>query len=95
MVWTHHLNFLHRHPKAFFSQVYRIDHYLGKELAKNIMNVRFSNTIFRPIWNNKYIHSVQITLKEPFGCEGRGGYFDEFGVIRDVLQNRKLINLTE
>ena len=54
------------------------------------MNVRFSNMIFGPLWSSQYIDSVQITLKEPFGCEGRGGYFDEYGVIRDVLQNRKL-----
>ncbi|KAG1471085.1 hypothetical protein G6F56_002325 [Rhizopus delemar] len=71
-------------------EVYRIDHYLGKELAKNIMNIRFSNMIFGPIWNRQYIDTVQITLKEPFGCEGRGGYFDEYGVIRDVIQNHLL-----
>ncbi|KAG1526568.1 hypothetical protein G6F52_002318 [Rhizopus delemar] len=71
-------------------EVYRIDHYLGKELAKNIMNVRFANMIFNPLWSNQYIDTIQITLKEPFGCEGRGGYFDEYGVIRDVIQNHLL-----
>ncbi len=53
------------------------------------MNVRFANMIFNPLWSNQYIDTIQITLKEPFGCEGRGGYF-EYGVIRDVIQNRKL-----
>jgi glucose-6-phosphate 1-dehydrogenase len=72
-------------------EVYRIDHYLGKELAKNIMTVRFANMFFDPLWDAAHIKSVQITLKEPFGTEGRGGYFDEFGVIRDVIQNRRYI----
>jgi glucose-6-phosphate 1-dehydrogenase len=62
---------------------------LGKELAKNILTVRFANSIFNPSWNAYHIDSVQITLKEPFGTEGRGGYFNEFGIIRDVMQNRK------
>lgn len=74
-------------------EVYRIDHYLGKELAKNIMSVRFANMIFSPLWNATHIDSIQITLKEPFGTEGRGGYFNEFGIIRDVIQNRKLFFL--
>ncbi|KAI9251652.1 glucose-6-phosphate dehydrogenase [Helicostylum pulchrum] len=71
-------------------EVYRIDHYLGKELAKNIMTVRFANMIFSPLWSRMHIDSVQITMKEPFGTEGRGGYFDEFGIIRDVMQNHLL-----
>ncbi|CAO0796506.1 unnamed protein product [Mucor circinelloides] len=71
-------------------EVYRIDHYLGKELAKNIMSVRFANMIFSPLWTATHIDSVQITLKEPFGTEGRGGYFNEFGIIRDVMQNHLL-----
>lgn len=82
--------------KALYKEeeLYRIDHYLGKELAKDIMTIRFSNMIFCPLWTRTHIDSVQITLKEPFGTEGRGGYFDEFGIIRDVMQNRKsyLIN---
>jgi glucose-6-phosphate 1-dehydrogenase len=58
-------------------------------MVKNIMPYRFSNTLFSPVWNNTHIDSVQITMKEPFGTEGRGGYFDEYGIVRDVMQNRK------
>jgi glucose-6-phosphate 1-dehydrogenase len=76
-------------------EIYRIDHYLGKELAKNIMNIRFANMIFSPLWGATHIHSVQITMKEPFGTEGRGGYFNEFGIIRDVMQNRKFFKPSE
>ncbi|KAI8069516.1 glucose-6-phosphate dehydrogenase [Gongronella butleri] len=72
------------------SDTYRIDHYLGKEMVKNIMTVRFANILLQPLWNNNYIDSVQITFKEAFGTEGRGGYFDEFGIIRDVMQNHLL-----
>ncbi|KAI9015824.1 glucose-6-phosphate dehydrogenase [Phycomyces nitens] len=71
-------------------EVYRIDHYLGKEMVKNLMVIRFANIFFSQIWDRKYIDSVQITFKEPFGSEGRGGYFDEFGIIRDVIQNHLL-----
>jgi glucose-6-phosphate 1-dehydrogenase len=60
-------------------EVYRIDHYLGKEMVQNIMAVRFANAVFEPIWNSEYISSVTLTFKENFGTEGRGGYFDEFG----------------
>jgi len=69
------------------NEIYRIDHYLGKEMVKNIMTVRFANVIFGSIWNAQNIENIQITFKEPFGTEGRGGYFDEFGIIRDVIQN--------
>ncbi|ORX53661.1 glucose-6-phosphate dehydrogenase [Hesseltinella vesiculosa] len=72
------------------SDTYRIDHYLGKEMVKNIMTVRFANVLLSPLWNNQHISSVQITFKENFGTEGRGGYFDEFGIIRDVMQNHLL-----
>ena len=65
----------------------RIDHYLGKELMQNMLVLRFANAFLGPIWNYQYISNVQITFKEPFGTEGRGGYFDEFGIIRDVMQN--------
>ena len=65
-------------------EIYRIDHYLGKEMVKNLMVLRFANIFFGAIWNRNYIDNVQITFKEPFGTEGRGGYFDEFGIIRDV-----------
>ncbi len=68
-------------------QTYRIDHYLGKEVIENLMVLRFANIIFEPIWNNLYIKNVQISWKEDIGVEGRGGYFDEYGIIRDVMQN--------
>lgn len=71
-------------------QLYRIDHYLGKEMVQNLMTIRFGNKIFNPTWNRENIASVLITFKEPFGTEGRGGYFDEFGIIRDVMQNHLL-----
>lgn len=58
------------------SYVYRIDHYLGKEMTQNLLVLRFSNTMFEPIWNQNYIQSVTFTFKEDFGTEGRGGYFD-------------------
>lgn len=71
-------------------QLYRIDHYLGKEMVQNLMTIRFGNKIFSPTWNRENIASVLITFKEPFGTGGRGGYFDEFGIIRDVMQNHLL-----
>lgn len=72
-------------------ETFRIDHYLGKEMVKNILVTRFANLALSHGWDKNSISNVQITFKEPFGTEGRGGYFDEFGIIRDVLQNRKLI----
>ena len=69
-------------------ETYRIDHYLGKEMVKNILILRFANVAFSSAWDKNSISNVQITFKEPFGTEGRGGYFDEFGIIRDILQNR-------
>nr|XP_002126015.1 glucose-6-phosphate 1-dehydrogenase-like [Ciona intestinalis] len=69
------------------SQLYRIDHYLGKEMVQNLMVLRFANRLFGPVWNRDNISSVLITFKEPFGTTGRGGYFDKFGIIRDVMQN--------
>ncbi|XP_015594456.1 glucose-6-phosphate 1-dehydrogenase isoform X2 [Cephus cinctus] len=71
-------------------QLYRIDHYLGKEMVQNLMTLRFGNKIFSPTWNRDNVASIQITFKEPFGTQGRGGYFDEFGIIRDVMQNHLL-----
>jgi len=68
-------------------QIFRIDHYLGKEMVQNLVALRFANKIFSGVWDRSSIHNVQITFKEPFGTEGRGGYFDEFGIIRDVIQN--------
>jgi glucose-6-phosphate 1-dehydrogenase len=70
-------------------ETFRIDHYLGKEMVKNLLVLRFANIALGAAWDKNYISNVQITFKEPFGTEGRGGYFDEFGMIRDVLQNRK------
>ncbi|MFD2158474.1 glucose-6-phosphate dehydrogenase [Rubritalea tangerina] len=70
---------------------YRIDHYLGKETAQNIMVLRFANAIFEPLWNNKHIEQVQITCAEHLGMEGgRGGYYDKAGALRDMVQNHLL-----
>jgi glucose-6-phosphate 1-dehydrogenase len=68
-------------------QVYRIDHYLGKETVQNLMVFRFANGIFEPIWNRRYVDHVQITNAEAIGVEGRGGYYDTAGVLRDMIQN--------
>lgn len=70
-------------------ETFRIDHYLGKEMVKNLLVLRFANIALGAAWDKNSISNVQITFKEPFGTEGRGGYFDEFGIIRDILQNRK------
>ena len=75
-------------------QVYRIDHYLGKETVQNILVARFANTIFEPIWNRNYIDSVQITVAESVGVETRGRYYDKAGVVRDMFQNHLLQLLT-
>lgn len=71
-------------------QIYRIDHYLGKEVIQNLLILRFANLIFEPVWNRNYIDSVSIAWSEKIGCEGRAGYFDQFGIIRDVVQNHLL-----
>jgi glucose-6-phosphate 1-dehydrogenase len=71
-------------------QVYRIDHYLGKETVQNLLVLRFANTIFEPIWNRNYIDHVQITVAEEVGVGGRAGYYDTAGVLRDMLQNHLL-----
>ncbi|CAH8454035.1 unnamed protein product [Heterobilharzia americana] len=68
-------------------QIYRIDHYLGKEMVQNLLILRFCNQVFSPLWNRENIDNITISFKEPFGTEGRGGYFDQFGIIRDVVQN--------
>lgn len=75
-------------------ELYRIDHYLGKEMVKNLLVLRFGNELLNAAWNNKHIKLVQISFKEAFGTEGRGGYFDEIGIIRDVMQNHILQVLT-
>lgn len=69
---------------------YRIDHYLGKEIVQNLMVLRFANLIFEPLWNHRFIESVSIKWAEPIGVGQRGGYFDGFGIIRDVMQNHLL-----
>jgi glucose-6-phosphate 1-dehydrogenase len=69
------------------SQIYRIDHYLGKETVQNLLAFRFANGIFEPLWNRQYIDHVQITNAESVGVEGRGGYYETAGVVRDMLQN--------
>merc|ERR1712029_1288157 len=83
---------LSNHLQKLFSedQLYRIDHYLGKEMVQNLISLRFGNMMFAPTWRRDHIASITITFKEPFGTEGRGGYFDEFGIIRDVMQNHLL-----
>ncbi len=69
------------------SQIYRIDHYLGKETVQNILVFRFGNGLFEPVWNRRYIDHVQITVAESVGVEGRGGYYEGAGALRDMVQN--------
>jgi glucose-6-phosphate 1-dehydrogenase len=76
---------LHRHFDE--SQIFRIDHYLGKETVQNLMVMRFANAIWEPIWNYKYIDHVQITVSETLGVGSRGGYYDKSGALRDMVQN--------
>ena len=84
---------LRKHFKE--DQIYRIDHYLGKETVQNILVTRFSNNIFEPLWNQHYIHHVEITSAESLGVENRGGYYDTSGALRDMFQNHlmKLVGL--
>jgi glucose-6-phosphate 1-dehydrogenase len=72
------------------SEVYRIDHYLGKETVQNILAFRFGNGIFEPLWNRRYVNHVQITAAESIGVEGRGSYYQEAGALRDMIQNHLL-----
>ena len=69
------------------SQIYRIDHYLGKETVQNLLVFRFANSIFEPLWNRQYVDHVQITNAEAIGVEGRGGYYEHAGALRDMMQN--------
>jgi len=71
-------------------ELFRIDHYLGKEVVLNLVAMRFGNQLFEPLWNNNNIANVQIVFKEDLGTGGRGGYFDGFGIIRDIMQNHLL-----
>lgn len=68
-------------------QIYRIDHYLGKETVQNLMALRFANSLWEPLWNSSYIDHVQITVAETIGVKGRGGYYDSYGAMRDMVQN--------
>ncbi len=83
---------LNRSLLAVFPEpaVFRIDHYLGKEPVQNLLYFRFSNSIFEPIWNRNYVDSVQITLAETFGVEGRGRLYEQMGAVRDVIENHLL-----
>jgi glucose-6-phosphate 1-dehydrogenase len=76
------------------NQIFRIDHYLGKETVQNILVLRFANQIFEPLFNKNYIDNVQITVAESIGLEGRGGYFEHAGITRDIVQNHALQVLT-
>ncbi|MCZ6645001.1 MAG: glucose-6-phosphate dehydrogenase [SAR324 cluster bacterium] len=80
---------LNRELKQVFRemQIFRIDHYLGKETVQNMLALRFANGIFEPLWNSRYVSNVQITAAEPIGMEGRGSYFEEAGILRDMVQN--------
>ncbi|NUP07333.1 MAG: glucose-6-phosphate dehydrogenase [Polyangiaceae bacterium] len=75
-------------------QLYRIDHYLGKETVQNILVLRFGNSLFEPLWNRNYVDHVQITASEELGMEGRGRFYDETGALRDIVQNHLLEVLT-
>src|SRR5205807_4020840 len=83
---------LNRRVLSVFSeaQVFRIDHYLGKETVQNMMAFRFANGMFEPLWNRNYIDSVQITAAEDIGIGSRAGYYDKTGALRDLIQNHML-----
>src|SRR5260370_950792 len=74
-------------------QIYRIDHYLGKETAQNLLVFRLGNSMFEPIWNRRYIDHVQITVAESIGVEGRGSFYETAGAFRDVMQNQMVMLL--
>lgn len=75
-------------------EIYRIDHYLGKDMLQNLLVIRFANSLFEPLWNNRYIDHVQINLSETAGIEGRGPYYESAGALRDMVQNHVLQLLT-
>jgi len=74
-------------------QIFRIDHYLGKDTVQNLLMLRFANVLFEPVWNRNYVDHVQITVSEEIGIEGRGAYFEEAGILRDMFQNHLLQTL--
>src|SRR4029079_942950 len=86
---AHHLNEV-LHSVFAEQDIFRIDHYLGKEEIQNILYVRFANSFLEPIWNRNYVRSVQITMAEDFGVQGRGKFYEEVGALRDVVQNHLL-----
>ena len=83
---------LSRLLEKFFPEenIFRIDHYLGKEPVQNIVYTRFANSMFEPLWNREHVSSIQLTMAEDFGVQDRGRFYDETGAIRDVLQNHLL-----
>jgi glucose-6-phosphate 1-dehydrogenase len=83
---------LNRDVRSIFPEenIYRIDHYLGKEMTQNIMVIRFANTFFEPLWNNRYVDHVQISFAETIGVETRGTYYEQAGALRDMMQNHAL-----
>ncbi len=89
---------LDRHVHAVFAeeQIYRIDHYLGKETVQNVLALRFANAIFEPIWNRRYVDHVQITVAETLGVEHRGDFYEHAGALRDIVQNHvmQVLSLT-
>ncbi|WP_235828175.1 glucose-6-phosphate dehydrogenase [Brevibacillus migulae] len=89
-------NELNKEIRSVFKEeeIYRIDHYLGKEMVQNIEVIRFANSFFEPLWNNKYIANVQITSSETVGVEERAGYYEKSGALRDMVQNHMLQMVT-
>src|SRR5437870_9666422 len=83
---------LHEHFDE--SQIFRIDHYLGKETVQNVSALRFSNGMFEPVWNRRYIDNVQITAAEEIGIEGRASFYEETGTLRDMVQTHLFQVLT-
>ena len=86
---AHHLqSVVERHLRE--KQVYRIDHYLGKDTVNNIITTRFGNILLEPLWNREYVEEIQIFASETIGCEGRSQYYETAGAVRDMLQNHIL-----